>query len=167
VTVGTVYRYFRDKDALLANIVDELAVPLVAVGRYQTVAALAEAVWSASRTEPHCFLLRLMIAESRNVPTLLARYRTRAIEPVERELAQLISGSEQAGDPLLAARALLGGLLGASLLADQREPLVPQLSPTTDTIPLLLGSFRPLPPPRHPAAPEPARTTGPLPPDAW
>lgn len=166
ITVGTVYRYFRDKDALLESIVDEFATPFVALDAVADLTSLTAAIWSASRSEPHCHLLRVVTAEARNKPDLLARYRSRAIEPVEEALARALPA--QAGDPLLRARAILGGVLGASLMASQPNPLIPQLAPAEVTIPLLLGSLGG--PPRAsapPTAPDPARSPRSLPPDAW
>ncbi|MFN0177748.1 MAG: TetR/AcrR family transcriptional regulator [Gemmatimonadales bacterium] len=179
VTVGTVYRYFRDKDALLADLVDTFsAVPLLGEAPRAEDSPLAQIeqlsrlVWTASRTEPHLHLIRLLIAQSGNEPALVERYRARVIEPAERALAEPI-GRLGGRDPDIVAKAVLGALLGASVLgATSPNALVPQLAAFDVTLPVLLGGLaRPgLDEPRPVPAPPPTVPAGPIPvrrPDSW
>jgi AcrR family transcriptional regulator len=176
VTVGTVYRYFRDKDALLADLIDTFsAVPLleelprVDDAPLMQLEHLSRLVWTASRAEPHVHLLRLLIAQTGNEPALVERYRTRVIVPAERAFAEPI---RRLGvpDPDITAKALLGALLGASLLAVATpNAIIPQLAPFDITIPVLLGGLVRAPaadrsagPPTAPVPPNPVRR-----PDSW
>lgn len=179
VTVGTVYRYFRDKDALLADLIDTFsAVPLLEEppraddAPMTQLEHLSRLVWTASRAEPHVHLLRLLIAQSGNEPALVERYRTRVIVPAERALAEPIRRLGGT-DPDIIAKAVLGALLGASVLAATTpNAIVPQLAPFEVTLPVLLGGLvrsgadqpRPVssPPPTAPTAPSAVRR-----PDSW
>lgn len=175
VTVGTIYRYFRDKEALLHEIVAWASTePFLPMARSapssNRLRDLAEAIWTASRKEPHVHVIRLLIAESGNVPALVDRYRTEVLEPVERALARELEPTT-GGEPLVAARALLGALLGASVLAgppSARAPIVPQLAPIDTTVAALLKGFdRGEPPPPAAPAPPPKSTSRPRAPDSW
>jgi AcrR family transcriptional regulator len=87
VTVGTVYRYYTDKGALLASLVDWAAtVPLVGDGSTAAGTALdglrraLRGVWTVSRGEPHAGVLRILIGEGGATPALVARYREAVLE---------------------------------------------------------------------------------------
>jgi AcrR family transcriptional regulator len=169
VTVGTVYRYFADKAALMTALVDDavtmpLAPPAPTAGLRERVGAL----WSGSRTTPHAEILRILVAEGAHFPALVERYREAVLEPLAAELARApeLGGGDSA---LLRARALLGQVIGASLVAGHPPTvpaLVPQLLPLDDVIGDLLRSDSAQPGPTaetRPSAPRP-RYTGP---EAW
>lgn len=151
VTVGTVYRYFRDKDALLADLVEVFAAgPLVAATAASSPPSeqlrdVAQRIWAASRAEPHAYLIRLLIAEGANSPELIIRYRERVLEPTERLLAEIVARAGTRDDPVIVARAVLGALLGTSVLAgppsDAIPALVPQLASLDITIPIVIGTL--------------------------
>lgn len=170
ITVGTVYRYVRDKEALLVDVVDHYSnMPLLSSEESSDdPEVIAERIWRASRTEPHHQMLRLMVAESHQVPDLLRRFRERAIVPLEQALA---GGLQRRGansdDAILKAQAMLGALLGASLLASAPHAMIPQLAPAEVTLPLLTGcqsvaASAPPPSPAVSAESRPSRR-----PDAW
>ena len=151
VTVGTVYRYFTDKAALLSELVGEAQqVPLLlgetiaeATASPDSVGSLRSVLgrlWTMARTDPHRGVLRILVADGGSFPDLVEAYREQVLEPATRELEILI---QRAGgsDPLLAARATLGHLLGAALLATGpagRRPLVSQPAPLEFTVEQLL-----------------------------
>lgn len=185
VTVGTIYRYFRDKEALLHAIVEwtgtePLLTPeeVVAAGPdpKSRLRSLAQAVWQASRRDPHVHLIRLLLSESGNAPGLVEHYRVTVLEPTERILADGLDQVGQAGNATVLARAVLGALLGASVLAGSPNaptPLVPQLAPLDVTVETILAAWlgrsaptsptSPPAPPVHPTRRDP-RPRGP---DSW
>ncbi len=148
VTVGTVYRYLPDKDGLLAALGEWVAEePLlrepveVPTDPSRHLTAMLRSIWTGSRQPPHADMLRVLIAENGNVPTLVGQYRTRIIEPIERALAAVVGAIDRTRDPLLVARAILGSLLGASVLGGTPSgvtPLIPQLAPIDVTVELLV-----------------------------
>ena len=141
VTVGTVYRYVPDKDGLLAALGDWVAEEPLLREPGEGLAEMLRSIWNASRQSPHADMLRVLIAETGNVPALVGHYRTRIIEPTERALAAVVGTINPTHDPLLAARAILGCLLGASVLGGTPAgvtPLIPQLAPIDVTIDLLV-----------------------------
>ncbi len=173
-TVGTVYRYFRDKETLLHEIVDWTTTEpfLPAETEPLSLRRLAETIWTASRREPHVHVLRLLLAEGGNTPALVERYRAGVLEPIERALALALEADGRTTNGLATAQALLGGLLGASVLAGSPgapTPLVPQLAPLDMTTATLLGGSHletlrlTEPAPTHPQRP-PSRSRTP---DAW
>lgn len=173
VTVGTVYRYLPDKDGLLAALGEWVAEePLlrapapVPTDPALHLTAMLRSIWTASRQAPHADMLRVLIAENGNVPALVGQYRTRIIEPTERALAAVIGAIDRTRDPLLVARAILGGLLGASILGGTPAgviPLIPQLAPIDVTIDLLV---RAVAEPAGRATPNPSLTRHPGP-ESW
>lgn len=183
VTVGTIYRYFKDKEALLHAIVEWAAAepflePIASTtdGEPRTrLRQLGQAVWSASRREPHVHVIRLVLAETGNVPGLVDRYREKVLEPAERLFAESIEQCGQPANATVLARAALGALLGASVLAGSPNaptPLIPQLSPLDVTVDTVLATWlrpvtlaakdRP-----SPAAEPPPAAPRPRGPDAW
>jgi len=194
VTVGTVYRYFTDKSELLASLVDWAAAePLLGVpagshdGSRATQGlrdALGE-IWAACRRVPHGPVLKILVAEAGNAPELVARYRGAVLDPASTALARLFAATSRSIEPLIAARAALGQLLGASLLAGSptTEPLVAQLDPRGATIESIVqGALgleaaappdrgpRPIPVPAPLAVPPPRPAGPPRPyvgPDSW
>jgi AcrR family transcriptional regulator len=177
VTVGTIYRYFRDKEALLHEIVEwgsrEPFLPLVDPSSPDpadpSIPSLAGAIWAGSRREPHVHLLRLLVAEGGNAPALVERYRTAVLGPLERMVARAIEIPGE-GEPLGLARALVGAILGASVLAgppNARAAVVPQLGPEQTVAAILAGFDRG--PALPPAAPTPPSKPSPRSraPDSW
>ena len=149
VTVGTVYRYVPDKDGLLTALGEWVAeeplwrepAEMPTADPMLRLTAMLRAIWAASRQAPHADMLRVLIAENGNAPALVGQYRTRIIEPTERALASAVAAVDRTRDPLLVARALLGSLLGASVLGGTPTgvmPLIPQLAPIDVTIDLLV-----------------------------
>jgi len=148
VTVGTVYRYVPDKDGLLASLSDWVVeTPLLREPDHPhsdpaaRLGVMLRSIWTASRQVPHADMLRILVAESGNAPALVGQYRARILEPVERALASVVGAIDQTREPLVVARALLGSLLGASILGGTpagMPPLVPQLAPIDVTIDLLV-----------------------------
>lgn len=180
VTVGTIYRYFRDKQALLRAIVewtatDPLLTPEEVVAPSEPKARLrhlAQAIWNASRREPHVHLIRLLLAESANAPELVEQYRVKVLEPTERIIADAIEQLGPSGHSTVAARAVVGALLGASVLAGSPNaptPIIPQLAPLDVTVDTILGSWvgRRGPAPPVPPPTEPRRDSRPRGPDSW
>ncbi len=173
VTVGTIYRYLPDKGGLLKALGDWVAEePLhhePAEGETDPVARLTtmlRSIWTTARQAPHADMLRLVIAENGNAPELVSQYRARILEPTEQALATLVKTIDRSRDPLLVARALLGSLLGASVLGGTPSgvpPLIPQLAPVDITIDLLIRAVT-TPDNLSPIAPSPTRYTGP---ESW
>lgn len=159
VTVGTIYRYFSDKEALFRSLIDwVVTVPLVPATEPMSdpdpepaLLALLSEIWAGSRREPHREMLRVLLAESGNEPALVERYRTLVLAPAEDAIARLVA-TAGAPDPTGTARATLGAVLGASLLSGAAEPLVPQLAPRDITlVTIARGALHPpatLAPPR-------------------
>jgi AcrR family transcriptional regulator len=167
VTVGTVYRYFTDKSSLLGSLVEWAgSVPLFDLAEARNAAqppdglrrALRQ-IWTTSRGEPHAGVLRILIGEGGSQPGLVARYRQAVLEPTVAGLVELLGGGS-APDPRLVARATLGHLLGASVLAGAPptiDGLIPQLDPLEVTVERLIEGIA------HPTAAgarEPARGAG-------
>jgi len=130
VTVGTVYRYFADKAALMADVLETAPAP-TDLDVQSPLAEALERLWTRYRSSPDADIVRILVADGANFPSLVERYRARVLEPLAERLA---ARAELAGhpEPLLAARALLGQLIGAAILAGRPPhvaPLVPQLEP--------------------------------------
>jgi AcrR family transcriptional regulator len=147
VTVGTVYRYFADKGALLFELVEwASSVPLIDPEArpgpgIDGLRRVLRAIWTSSRGEPHAGVLRILIGEGGAAPGLVARYRDRVLEPAATLLAESVRQFGASHDPRLVARAGLGQLLGASLLAGAPptiEGLIPQLDPLEITVERIL-----------------------------
>ncbi len=165
VTVGTLYRYLPDKDGLLAAlgewVVEEplwREPPEQPADPTARLAAMLQSIWTTARQAPHADMLRVLVAETGNAPALVSQYRTRIIEPAERALAAVVATVDPTRDALLVARAILGCLLGASILGGTPSgvvPLIPQLAPVDVTIALLV---RAVAEPNQRAAPNPVLT---------
>ncbi len=165
VTVGTLYRYLPDKDGLLTAlgewVVEEplwpepTEMPMEPTAR---LAAMLRSIWTIARQAPHADMLRVLVAETGNAPALVSQYRTQIIEPTERAIAAVVTTIDPSRDALLVARAVLGSLLGASILGGTPSgvmPLIPQLAPVDVTIDLLV---RAVAEPSRPAASNPVLT---------
>ncbi|MEZ4586928.1 MAG: helix-turn-helix domain-containing protein [Gemmatimonadales bacterium] len=166
VTVGTVYRYFADKAALMADVLATAPAP-TELDLPGSLAESLERIWTRYRSSPDADIVRILVADGANFPDLVERYRAQVLEPLAGRLA---ARAEMAWhpEPLLAARALLGQLIGAAILAGRPPhvaPLVPQLEPFALTAARLARSVgvdldtgrrrTPPPSPSHPG------------PDAW
>lgn len=163
VTVGTLYRYFTDKAALLADLVSSADPPGVDPAAAPALdAALAE-LWTAWRSPPHAQLLRILVAEGGQDQRLVDAYCARVLEPIVQALASRPELAPRA-DALLQARSLVGQLLGLGLLAGWPPlvpPLIPQLAPLDVTVPALARGVASSP--ASPAGPPRPRRG----PDAW
>jgi AcrR family transcriptional regulator len=139
VTVGTVYRYFTDKAALMNELVASAEPPAIDVAAAPSLEAALTEIWTTWRSSPHAELLRLLTTEGAQTPALVDSYRTRVLDPLAESLANHPELAGQA-NRLLCARGLLGQVLGLSLLAGWPPlvpPLIPQLAPLELTIPQL------------------------------
>jgi AcrR family transcriptional regulator len=164
VTVGTVYRYFTDKAALMAELVTSAEPPPIDVAAAPSLEAALTGIWNAWRTSPHAELLRLLTTEGAQTPALIDSYRARVLDPLAESLARHrdLAGQE---NRLLCARGLIGQVLGLSLLAGWPPlvpPLIPQLAPLELTIPQLARGVLAT---RGPASKSAGRV--PQGPDAW
>jgi len=166
VTVGTVYRYFADKAALMAEVLATAPAP-IELDRPGSLAESLERIWTRYRSSPDAEIVRILVADGANFPDLVERYRAQVLEPLAERLAARAEMARHP-EPLLAARALLGQLIGAAILAGRPPhvaPLVPQLEPFALTAARLARSLdvdqdtgtrrTPPPSPSHPG------------PDAW
>lgn len=161
VTVGTVYRYFEDKAALLSALLDDaVAAPWTPSPAAGSLRHRVAALWTGSRTSPHAETLRILVAEGANFPALVERYRSEVLQPLAEALAGApeLAGGEQ---PLIRARAVIGQVIGASLVAGlppHIPALVPQILPldvvVAEPYPVAdrpeVKSERPPPPSRSP-----------------
>ncbi|MEO8452528.1 MAG: TetR/AcrR family transcriptional regulator [Gemmatimonadota bacterium] len=137
VTVGTVYRYFRDKEALLGALIEGgLGSPLPSLGQDGELSARLRTwlgdLWTATRGEPHASLLRIVVSDGNNFPELVTRYREGVLEPAVGRLAEFLRTERLTPEPMLAARAAIAQLLGASILSSVpsgRHPLFAQPAP--------------------------------------
>jgi len=133
VTVGTVYRYFADKAALMSELVTDDSH-----GELDDDLPLAdtlEKLWLRFRSSPDVDIVRILVADGASFPELIERYRASVLEPMAHRLAarpELLAEPE----PLLAARALLGQLVGAAILSG-RPPRVGALIPQLESADLL------------------------------
>lgn len=185
VTVGTVYRYFRDKAALLSDLVRHalerpfLPPATIAEARAQPTAAdqfrhLHQALWQAARRDPHGGVLRILVGDGASFPDLASDYRTRVLDPLVLEVARAFEGLLPGSDPALTARAVVSQVLGASLLAGTSRgsnPLLVQLEPAGVSNQQLLTQLAGA---ERSDSPKPARSTTRTPsqrrtlgPDAW
>lgn len=175
VTVGTVYRYYRDKEALHRSIAEWIErEPLLdpewtpASGPADVaIRELLTAVWTSSRRAPHPEMLRIVVAEDDPEAPLAASYRRRVIAPVERVMLTLLGREDDRA--VAAARAALGSLLGASLLAGNpagTEAVIPQLAPREITVAAVAAGLAAIPP-ADPDTGLPAIAPRNFGPDAW
>ena len=185
VTVGTVYRYFRDKAALLADLVRYalerpfLPATTITEARAQPTADdqlrhLLRGLWQAARRDPHGGVLRILVGDGASFPELASVYRARVLEPLVLEVARVFEGLLPGPDPAFTARAVVGQVLGSSLLAGTlrgANPLLVQPDPpavsTLELVAKLAGVEPSAPsPPARPTA-RPASRRAAMGPDAW
>lgn len=172
VTVGTVYRYFRDKEALRLSLGEWVAREPLLPADWRALASdpevaireLLGAVWTASRRTPHAEMLRLVVADHDPASGLARSYRATALAAVEQAALRLLGREDDRA--LTDVRAALGSLLGASLLAGNPAAggaVIPQVAPAEVTIAAVARGLLSATPPDDGATPSP----GYLGPDAW
>ncbi|MGE0552919.1 MAG: helix-turn-helix domain-containing protein, partial [Gemmatimonadales bacterium] len=65
VTVGTVYRYFADKAALMADVLATAPAP-TELGAPGSLAESLERVWTRYRSSPDADIVRILVADGAN-----------------------------------------------------------------------------------------------------
>jgi AcrR family transcriptional regulator len=127
VSEGTIYNYFPDKGELYIQALKEtsaLAVLVFELGRGDApLAAVLEevAAWRAAHQPQQAALVELW-AQVMSRPSLRARYHELVWVPAAQSLEAAIARAREAGEvfaapPALAARILMSGLLGLTLMS--------------------------------------------------
>lgn len=177
VTVGTVYRYFRDKDALRLSLGAWISgEPLLPAEWRPTSGAPEVAVrellgvlWTASRRTPHAEMLRIVVADQDPGGALADSYRVAVLGPVEQMAVRILGRTDDRA--LTDVRAAIGSLLGASLLAgnpSSGDAVIPQLAPAEVTIAAVARGLLSATPAADIAPPvSGSATTGYRGPDSW
>ena len=140
VSKGTMYLYFRNKEALFRAVVDRSMVPMVERGEEiarahrgsarDLLRTILLAWWDALEASPASGLTKLMVAESGNFPGATRRFMREVFLRRRRLLARVIARGTRNGEfrrvrPELAVRLAIAPILLASIWKhslQQREP---------------------------------------------
>lgn len=140
VSKGTMYLYFRNKEALFRAVVERSMVPMVERGEEiarahrgtsrELFASILHAWWDALEASPASGLTKLMVAEAGNFPGTTRHFVTEVFLRRRRLLARVIRRGVRDGEfrsvrPDLAVRLAIAPILLASIWKhsfQQREP---------------------------------------------
>lgn len=108
VSKGTVYLYHKSKEDLLRAVISAFASPAIAEGealvrqhRGSMSTLLLESMtrwWQQLYDGPASAVIKLIMTEARNFPHLASFYRTEAIDPGERIVAEVVERGIASGE---------------------------------------------------------------------